>query len=77
MVLEYEVQNNTFRKIENAAICHISVALISNLTARKAFEILKIVKWINRKGSLPSDKVKIGFSDDPSQSMLRPIYGIR
>ena len=42
---------------------------ISNLTVRKALEKLKIVKIVIYKGSVLSNKVKIVFSDNPSQNV--------
>ena len=44
--LEYELQNNTFWKIKNTAICHISVAL----TKRKVLGILKNCQNCKLKG---------------------------
>ena len=50
---------------------------ISNLTAIKALGILKIAEIVIFKGSGASYEVKIIFSGNPLQSMLRPISEIK
>ena len=50
---------------------------ISNLTASNMLEINCNFEGVQNEGSEPSYKVKIVFSDNPSQNMFRPIYEIK
>ena len=50
---------------------------MSNLTARKVLEILKIAEVVICKEFRSNDEVKIVFSDNPSQNMLTPIYEVK
>ena len=67
--------------MSNTAICHISVArnikFNTDKALRKTLQIPKIADTVTFKGSGASGEVKIVFSDDPSQNMLRPTYEIK
>ena len=78
-VLEYTVRNSISWKISKQPFVTFHLLWISNLTARNDLEILNIdTEHCNfQEVSRSYYEVKIIFSDNPSQSMLRPICKLK
>ena len=73
--IKYEIV--TFEKCQIQPHVTSPLLFISNLTVRKALEILKTVNILISKGSRRTYKVKSAFTDNPSQNTLIVVYQIK
>ena len=73
--IKYEIV--TFEKCQIQPHVTSPLLFISNLTVRKALEILKTVNIVISKGSRRTYEVKSAFTDNPSQNTLIAVYQIK
>ena len=81
LYLNIKYETVLFKKCQIQQFVTSPLLTISNLTARKTLEILKIAEIVDFKGSGPTYEVKIVFLDNPSMldnpHTLRSSYGIK